>query len=145
VVAYRCHDGYRLSGGAWFNAICRHVDECDGRDADAPVTHKPVGQVTLFQRPAPNQVRVRGWAVDADATGSAVPIRIRVDGRIVKRGPANRYSNDIPELFLIYGRRHGFDFRIKNLRPGRHEIKVHAVSIGRGNSVQLVMRRVVVR
>ncbi len=144
-VAFRCHDGYRRSGGAWFNAICRHVDECDGRDPDVPVTHKPLGQVALLERPAPGQVRVRGWAIDPDATRQAVPIRVRVDGRIVKRVPANRRSNDIPALFAEYGTRHGFDVRIRHLSPGTHQIKVHAVSIGRGESVELLRRRVVVR
>jgi hypothetical protein len=145
VVAFRCHDGYRLSGGAWFNAICRHVDECDGRDPDVPVTHKPIGQVTLFERPRSNQIRIRGWAIDPDAPDRGVPMRVRVDGRIRKRGPANRYSNDIPALFQIHGRRHGFDYRIKNLPPGVHQIKVHAASLGPGNNVQLLKRRVVVR
>lgn len=145
VIAFRCHDGYKNVGGGWFNAICRHVDECDGHDPDEPTTYKPVGEVSLFQRPAPDQVRLRGWAIDADAVRSAVPIRVRLDGRIVKRGPANRYSNDIPELFVQFGRRHGFDFRIKNIPPGRHEIKVHAVSIGRGNTVQLLKRNFRVR
>jgi hypothetical protein len=144
-VSYRCHDGYKSSGGAWFNAICRHVNECDGRDPDAPVTHKPVGQVTHFDRPANAQLRIRGWAIDPDATDQAVPIRVRLDGRIVKRGPANLPSNDIPSLFHEYGRRHGFDFRIKHLHPGTHQIRVHAVSIGAGNTVELLRRRVVVR
>jgi len=144
-VAFRCHDGYRLSGGAWFNAICRHVDECDGRDTDEPLTHKPIGAVTLFQRPTPDQVRIRGWAIDPDATGRGVPIRVRLDGRIVKRGPADLRSNEIPSLFAEFGRRHGFDFRIKHLSPGTHQIKVHAVSIGPGNSVELLRRRVVIR
>jgi hypothetical protein len=144
-VAYRCHDGYRMWGGAWFNAICRHVDECDGRDPALPVTHKPIGQVTLFERPSPKQVRLRGWAIDADATHAAVRIRIRVDGRIVKRVMAGRYANDLPGMFWVHGRHHGFETRLRNLPVGPHVIEVHAVSIGPGETVRLLRRRVVIR
>jgi hypothetical protein len=72
-------------------------------------------------------------------------MRVRLDGRVVKRGPADRYSNEIPALFQEHGRRHGFDYRIRNLPPGTHQIKVHAASLGPGNSVELLRRRVVVR
>ena len=115
---------------------------CDGRDPDAPVSHKPVGQVNLFQRVSPDHIRIRGWAVDADAPDRAVPIRVRLDGRIVKRVPADRFSNDMPTLFWEYGRRHGFELRLKHLPSGTHEVKVHAVSIGRGASVQLLRRQI---
>ena len=145
VIAYRCHDGYKRIGGGWFNAICRHVEGCDGRDPDLPRTHKPLGAVALFQRPTPTQVRLRGWAIDPDAPRRPVPIRVRVDGRIVRRLPADRHSNDLPTLFWQFGRRHGFDLRIKGLEPGVHQIKVHAVSLGPGNTVELLRRRIRVR
>jgi hypothetical protein len=144
VIEYRCHDGYKSAGGAWFNAICRHVTECDGRDPDLPTTHKPLGQVSLFQRVAPDHIRLRGWAVDADATRQPVPIRVRLDGRIVAHQPADRFSNDLPTLFWQFGRHHGFDLHLKHLPAGRHVLKVHAVSIGRGASVQLLRRAIVV-
>ncbi len=146
VISFRCHDGYKRSGGGWFNAICRHVDECDGRDGDAPLTHKPIGEIALFQRTGRRSFRIRGWVIDPDATAAAVPVRITLDGRVVARLRASRRSLDLPPLFLEFGRRHGFDHSVRNVRPGPHVLKVVAVSIGgRGKNVVLLQRTVVAR
>lgn len=66
VIEYRCHDGYKLVGGVWFNAICRHVTDCDGRNPDRPTTYSPVGAMTRVRRLAPDRIRLLGWAIDAD-------------------------------------------------------------------------------
>lgn len=143
VIEYRCHDGYKHAGGVWFNAICRHTNECDGRDPDAPTTYEPVGGVTRFEWAAPGRLHIRGWAIDADNTRAAVPIRVKLDGRIIARQAANKRAVDLPALFWQYGRNHGFDLSLTNLPPGRHEIVVNAISIGRrGANVELLRRSI---
>ena len=146
VIEYRCHDGYKRAGGVWFNAICRHTNECDGRDPDAPTTYKPVGGVTRFEWAAPGRLHIRGWAIDADNTRAAVPIRVKLDGRVIARQPAGKRAPDLPTLFWQYGRNHGFDLAIPNLPTGRHEVVVNALSIGRrGANVELLRRSIEVR
>ncbi len=143
VIEYRCHDGYKRAGGVWFNAICRHVNECDGVNPDLPTTYSPVGAVTAFTKLGPADYRIRGWAVDADQPRQAVPIRVLLDGREVARGPANRRSPEFPTLFWQYGRDHSFDLRVRGLPSGRHVLRVNALSLGRrGQNTELLRRTI---
>ena len=145
VISFRCHDGYKRIGGGWFNAICRHVDECDGRNPDLPSTSKPIGRIDVFRRAGARSFRIQGWSIDADLPRLAVPIRIALDGRVIARLRANRRANLLPPLFWQFGRNHGFDHKIRNLPSGRHVLKVIAVSIGgRGGNVEMFKRTIVV-
>lgn len=134
---YRCHDGYKAIGGGWYPKICRKVIECDGRDPDAPVFHDPVGTLVSARVVAPGKVRLKGWAIDPDATRSAVTVGIYQNGRLVARPVANRRSNAIPPFFWSSGLQHGFDVTITGVRPGEHRFKVFASSIGPGKNTKL--------
>lgn len=134
---YRCHDGYKAIGGGWYPKICRKVIECDGRDPDAPVFHDPAGTLVSARVVAPGRVRLKGWAIDPDATRSPVTVGIYQNGRLVARRVANRRSNAIPPFFWSSGLQHGFDVTIGGVRPGEHRFKVFASSIGPGKSTKL--------
>jgi hypothetical protein len=138
-IEYRCHDGYKLIGGVWFNAICRRATRCDGRSTEGPATHSPVGEVTYLHHFGDGTVRIRGWAIDPDATGRPVEIKVRDNGRIVATQRAGLRSNEIPPLFRRFGRRHGFNIVVR-LGPGAHRLRVHAATIGPGRNVLLLER-----
>lgn len=135
-IEYRCHDGYKLIGGGWYPKICRKVLDCDGRDPDLPVRHDPFGEVTAVDLVAPKTVRVRGWAIDPDADQAAVTVRVH-DGARITSTTADRPSLEIPAFFQSSGPNHGFDVTLTNVRPGKHDFRVYARSIGPGITVKL--------
>lgn len=145
VIEFRCHDGYKRAGGVWFNAICRHVTECDGRNPDEPTTYRPVGAVTRFKWVGPRRLHIRGWVIDADRPRTGVPVRVKLDGRIVARQRASKRAVSMPTLFRQFGRNHGFDLALKDVPPGRHVVVVNAISIGRGPNTELLRRTITVR
>ena len=142
VTEYRCHDGYRLSGGGWYNAICREVTECDGRDPEVPTTNNPLGQVLKFDVLNNRHLRVKGWAMDPNHPRSRVPIEVKRGSVLMARRWADQYTRTIPPLFRVHGLRHGFDIRIRDLPPGTYTVRVNAVNLGPGRTTTMRSRSI---
>lgn len=70
----------------------------------------PTGSIDSIER-IPTGVRVRGWALDADTTGS-IPVDVYANGVGIGRIKATNVRNDVAKAYPQYGNAHGFDFSI---------------------------------
>ena len=70
----------------------------------------PTGSIDSIER-IPTGVRVRGWALDADTTGS-IPVDVYANGVGIGRIKAGNVRNDVAKAYPQYGNVHGFDFSI---------------------------------
>ncbi len=70
----------------------------------------PAGSIDSIER-IPTGVRVRGWALDADTTGS-IPVDVYANGVGIGRIKAGNVRNDVAKAYPQYGNAHGFDFSI---------------------------------
>lgn len=141
VIEYRCHDGYKRIGGGWYNAICRTVTECDGRDPAKPTTRSPVGQVLVFRRRG-GSVKVRGWAIDPDKPNQKIKVRLRKGKVVLATRRADRPGR-LPKLFRQFGGRHYFDFAV-HLGSGTHRVTVEAMNVRRGQNTALATRTITI-
>lgn len=80
-----------------------------------------------------SQVRVVGWALDADTTAS-IDVHVYVDGALTAVTRASRSRVDISRAFPGYGSLHGYDATV-GVGAGRHSVCVYAinVAVGRAN------------
>jgi hypothetical protein len=113
--------GFDVSGSFSGVVDVYAIDVASGKPTLIKTTNRrSVGNVEVFTR---NQVA--GWVFDADRPGTAVTVRVRVDGNIVAEAPA---SLSRPDIAGITGgsTNHGFIINI-SVPPGTHKIDVVAV------------------
>jgi hypothetical protein len=90
----------------------------------------PVGDVNLISSPAPNSVRVSGWAIDPSAPADAVEIHVYVADQGRSIGPARRERPDVGALSPLLGSAHGFDTVLTGIPAGVQEICVYGINRG---------------
>ena len=94
----------------------------------APVAHNPDGHLDSASRVTGGQVRLVGWARDADAAGAAVTVRALVDGIAAGQATAGLARADVGA--------HGFDLAVPV--DGRaHTICAQALNLGGGSDTIL--------
>lgn len=93
-------------------------------------------------------VRVRGWAIDPDTTGSiqAHAYAFNPDGSVAGGVPlnANQLRTDVGNAYPGYGNYHGYDGYIPVPGPGVYNVCVAAINVGQGNTTWLPCRSVTV-
>ncbi len=94
----------------------------------SPAAHDPGGYLDGATRVGPGQVRVVGWAADADAPSAPVVVRALIDGRPAGESPAANHRSDVGA--------HGFDF-IVPVDGGAHTICATVVNLGGGQDARL--------
>jgi len=89
---------------------------------------RPIGSVDAVV-PAGNGVRVHGWAVQPRSLGTAVDVRITVDGSPTNLSTSGARA-DVGALFPAAGGNAGFDTTIGGLSNGRHTVCVTFTGVG---------------
>lgn len=87
----------------------------------------PIGHVDEMTVLSPTTVRVSGWALDGDVTGS-IQVAVYIDnvGRYLN---ANGARSDIGRIYPAYGSAHGYSYTF-TVSPGSHQICVFAINQG---------------
>lgn len=104
----------------------------------------PVGSFDSASSPRVNTVRVGGWALDPDSTGSAL-IDVKVNGVVVSTQPAGASRPDIGTVFNTFGDNHGFDFVVSTIGGSTKSICIDVRNLGTyGDTVSLGCKNVAV-
>ncbi|HET9154005.1 MAG TPA: DUF1906 domain-containing protein [Solirubrobacterales bacterium] len=134
-------------GGVTINIDNDSVDGATVGEATLPPTPEdnPIGALELATAPGPGQVRVRGWALDADAPTEPLAIRLVVGGREGEAGVASYELGQVASLSrrdvrLQYpeaGGHHGFDVSLPTVKSGRQRVCVYALDVEPGEDTLL--------
>lgn len=104
----------------------------------------PFGSFDLVSA-GPTGVRVAGWALDPNATGT-IDVHAYVDGALAGVFAADVARPDIAGAFPGFGGSHGFDAVIgAQLPAGAHSVCLYAINVGAGSNVFIACRSVVVQ
>jgi hypothetical protein len=134
-------------GGVTINIDNDSVDGATVGEATLPPTleDNPVGALELAAAPGPGQVRVRGWALDANAPAEPLAIRLVIGGREGEPGVAsydlgpvaNLPRRDVRLNYPEAGGRHGFDLSLPTVKTGRQRVCVYALDVEPGEDTLL--------
>ena len=129
-------------GGVTINIDNDSVDAATVGEATLPPVPEdnPVGALELATASGPGQVRIRGWALDADAPTEPLAIRLVIGGRegepevaAYELGPvANLPRRDVRLQYPEAGGHHGFDLSLPTVKSGRQRVCVYALDIEPG-------------
>jgi len=127
-------------GGVTINIDNNYVDGATVSGATLPGEDDPVGSLDLTGAPQPGQVRVKGWALDANAPTQPLAIRVYVGGRAgspnaleYELGPiATLARNDVAAQYPEAGPRHGFDASLPTVKSGSQPVCVYAIGVAPG-------------
>jgi hypothetical protein len=129
-------------GGVTINIDNDSVDGATVGEATLPPTpeENPIGALEIAAASGPGQVRVRGWALDANAPTAPLSIRLVVGGRegepgvaSYELGPvANLPRRDVRLKYPEAGGRHGFDLSLATVKSGRQRVCVYALDVEPG-------------
>lgn len=101
----------------------------------------PQGALEVTSSPAPERLRVAGWALDPDVGAGAIDVHVYVGPAGYDLGPV---SDGRPDLAVLgHGTAHGFD-RTLVVAPGTHQVCAIAINQGPGGNVVLGCRSVTV-
>jgi len=134
-------------GGVTINIDNNYIDAATVGEATLPpvAEEDPVGSLDLATAPAPGQVRIRGWALDANAPTEPIAIRLAVGGKLGEPevasydlGPiANLPRGDVRLKYPEAGGRHGFDLAVPTVKSGRQRVCVYALDVDPGEDILL--------
>ncbi|HEX5592829.1 MAG TPA: DUF1906 domain-containing protein [Solirubrobacterales bacterium] len=134
-------------GGVAINIDNDSVDGATVGEATLPPTpeENPVGALDIAAAAGPGQVRIRGWAFDANAPANPLSIRLVVGGRegdpevaTYDLGPvANLPRRDVRLQYPEAGGRHGFDLGVPTVKSGRQRVCVYALDVDPGEDTLL--------
>lgn len=85
----------------------------------------PIGTVDLVAA-GPRSVRVAGWTLDPDVTGSTA-VHVYVDGVGAANVPADQPRSDVVRRWIGWDAERGFDTVITGLAPGPHDVCTFAI------------------
>jgi hypothetical protein len=134
-------------GGVTINIDNDSVDGATVGEAALPpaAEEDPVGALELAAAAGPGQVRIRGWALDANAPTQALAIRLVVGGRAgdpevatYELGSvANLPRRDVRLQYPEAGGRHGFDVSLPTVKSGRQRVCAYALDVDPGEDTLL--------
>jgi hypothetical protein len=134
-------------GGITINIDNDSVDGATVGEATLPPTaeENPVGALELAGAAGPGQVRIRGWALDANSPTQALAIRLVVGGREGDPGVAtyelgsiaNLPRRDVRLQYPEAGGRHGFDLSLPTVKSGRQRVCAYALDVDPGEDTLL--------
>jgi hypothetical protein len=129
-------------GGVTINIDNDSVDGATVGSASLPpvAEEDPVGALELVAAAGPGQVRIRGWALDANSPTQALAIRLVVGGRegdpevaTYELGSiANLPRRDVRLQYPEAGGRHGFDVSLPTVKSGRQRVCAYALNFSSG-------------
>ena len=141
-------------GGVTINIDNDSVDGATVGTATLPpvAEENPVGALELAAAGGPGQVRIRGWALDANAPTQALAIRLVVGGRegdpevaTYELGQvANLPRRDVRLKFPEAGGRHGFDLSLPTVKSGRQRVCAYALDVDPGEDTLLGCKSVTI-
>jgi GH25 family lysozyme M1 (1,4-beta-N-acetylmuramidase) len=102
----------------------------------------PLGSFDTL-RQEPGGLRVTGWAVDPDTSGS-IDVGIFVDGQPRLSARADKPRPDVQTAFSLSGDQHGFDALVPGVGPGPAEVCVFGINVGPGTHRILGCRTITV-
>jgi len=134
-------------GGVTINIDNDSVDGATVGEASLPPVAEegPVGALELTAAAGPGQVRIRGWALDANAPTQALAIRLVVGGRAGEAevatyelgSVANLPRRDVRLQYPEAGGRHGFDLSVPTVKSGRQRVCAYALDVDPGEDTLL--------
>jgi hypothetical protein len=134
-------------GGVTINIDNDSVDGATVGSASLPpvAEEDPVGTLELAAAAGPGQVRIRGWALDANSPTQALAIRLVVGGRegdpevaTYELGSiANLPRRDVRLQYPEAGGRHGFDVSLPTVKSGRQRVCAYALDVDPGEDTLL--------
>ncbi|HET7454096.1 MAG TPA: DUF1906 domain-containing protein [Solirubrobacterales bacterium] len=134
-------------GGVTINIDNDSVDGATVGEATLPpvAEEDPIGALELAAAAGPGQVRIRGWALDANAPTQALAIRLVVGGREGDPEVAAYELGSIADLprrdvrlkYPEAGGRHGFDLSVPTVRSGRQRVCAYALDVDPGEDTLL--------
>ncbi|MPY94230.1 MAG: L,D-transpeptidase family protein [Acidimicrobiia bacterium] len=99
--------------------------------ASAAPGDNPVGALESAG-PMPGEVRLTGWAVDANSS-APLDLHVYADGNFIGYGKADEHRPDVAASYPSAGPAHGFDVTL-GLGPGRHVVCAFAINTGPGDT-----------
>src|SRR4051794_15817726 len=134
-------------GGVTINIDNNSVDGATVGEAALPPTAEdnPVGALELAGAAGPGRVRIRGWALDANAPTQPLAIRLLVGGHEGDPGVAsyelgsvaNLPRRDVRLQYPEAGGRHGFDLEVPTVKSGRQRVCAYALDVDPGEDTLL--------
>jgi len=77
---------------------------------------------------------VRGWVVDRSEPAASVEVQLYLDGSFAAAALADAPRPDVFEKGYARDERHGFVFKLDNVKAGEHEARVYAVHASRSGA-----------
>jgi Domain of unknown function (DUF1906) len=134
-------------GGVTINIDNDSVDGATVGEAALPPAPEdnPIGALELAAAAGPGQVRVKGWALDANVPTETLSVRLVVGGREGEPGVAsydlgpvaNLPRRDVRLKYPEAGARHGFDLALPVVKSGRQRVCVYALDVEPGEDTLL--------
>jgi hypothetical protein len=78
---------------------------------------------------------IAGWAIDPDTPGTALTVKLNVDGALYATDTADVNRPDIGRIY--HTANHGYRIDLSGLTPGPHRLDFFAVDTATGNAVQI--------
>jgi hypothetical protein len=98
------------------------------RTVFVPYGSTPIGSFDFASAAGPSNVRVAGWAIDAD-TSAPTDVHVYVDWSFAGSFVADRFRPDVGAAHPAYGNNHGFDTVIGSLPRGSRDVCVFAINV----------------
>jgi hypothetical protein len=141
-------------GGVTINIDNNYLDGPTFGSDTVPVASAsdPVGGLDLVGSPIPGQVRIKGWALDADALTQTLGIKVFIGGRAGTAGAveyglgeiANQPRSGIGGKYRGAGPNHGFDATFPTMKSGPQTICVYGLNAGPGADALLGCKSIAV-
>ena len=103
----------------------------------------PTGWLDSVSSEGVGKIRVRGWAMDADAPAASLDVHVYIgggagdsnaEGHVIR---ADQARPDIAAAFPGAGSAHGFDVVLTTAKSGNQPVYVYGINVGAGSNAQL--------
>jgi GH25 family lysozyme M1 (1,4-beta-N-acetylmuramidase) len=142
--------GFELTAdvGGGDQRVCAYAINVGPGNANAllgcrTVPSNPIGSFDTIQQEPGGIVRVKGWAVDPDTTGS-IDVGVFVNGQPRLGARADKPRPDVKTAFSLAADHHGFDEPISGLAAGRNDVCIFGINVGPGTHSVLGCRTITV-
>lgn len=117
------------------------LDTSAGNGFGPDLGRPPIGRLDSVSVAGPNEIEVRGWAIDPDVEGS-VRVHLYVDGKLADKFTADGSRIDVARVYPAYGESHGYSSRVQ-VSAGDHQVCAYGINTGPGGNALLGCRTVV--
>ncbi len=132
--AYNNNESFIFDGYRWWEFSSTTPTSPTPPTEPSPIpTRNPFGVLDNAELAAnQSNVRVRGWALDPDTTGS-IAVHTYIDGVYAGATTANSYRPDVGTAYPGFGNNHGFEAQYA-IGVGTHQVCAYAINVDSGST-----------